>query len=877
MAARNPYNYNMPVDPDMFYGRTEDVEILISQLMAVPGDSMALIGGRRMGKTSVLEALMRHFDNLQSKPQNKLLPISISLDFSGEGVESAHDFFNRIIEEMEFRLFDVIEPNDAIKFTKIGEKAPPGPTFARFLQVWGRLVLQEKDYRLRLVLLLDECEQIVEKPWAAELYGALRYLLDRQNTRSLIKVVMTGSQRFLTQVRQHGSPLRNILQYHRLQAFDEKSARALVTEPIEKKVDEALVTTVLHESGGHPFLTQYLMHNVCEQDVSTTTIEDIQYFANEFPKGRSDFGDWLSGLGESGHLVYKALVQARKPIAEDDVRVLLSVVPPDVGQALDALCYHGLVTHNRTEGYQISANMFRHWFIHNYVPEYSEDGETAVSPTIHETDETSKDNTMAQFQHGYALLIGVGADLPVTVDDATGIQDILIDSNRCAYPEQQVKLLTGETANRQGILDGLDWLQKKVQADTQATAVVYFSGHGGRTLSNYFLVPYEYDTGDVVGTAVSGAEFTEKLRGLKVQKLLVLLDCCHAGGMAEAKMPGFIKSPMPPELDGALTSGSGRVVIASSRKNELSYTGAPYSIFTQALREGLAGLGAAERDGYAYIADIALHIGRIVPNRTNNRQHPILKLSAADNFPVAYYAAGDKSVIPLEDAQATPLPIEVLEVDLVAGYQNILKQHKTKLLEIEAVIATFYDKDFVHPDFERMREGKLLQIQEIEQKLQAEAEKSGWKPPKPTPFAPTLEDILSRLDSMEDLISGKLDNLKRGQKIIYQRIKPVDQAAVEAILVEIRQNRIEQDVVQNTLDAIRHSLKYIQTEGLPIKDAEIEQTLADIYQEVVSNLDFQQQFELSLPVIPFLLSYKISLGAGIDLGAVWNDLNSLIR
>jgi hypothetical protein len=32
-----------------------------------------------------------------------------------------------------------------------------------------------------------------------------------------------------------------------------------------------------------------------------------------------------------------------------------------------------------------------------------------------------------QFGHGFALLIGVGADLPNTVDDALGLADILKD------------------------------------------------------------------------------------------------------------------------------------------------------------------------------------------------------------------------------------------------------------------------------------------------------------------------------------------------------------------------------------------------------------------------------------------------------------------
>ncbi|WP_375510018.1 hypothetical protein [uncultured Nostoc sp.] len=41
--------------------------------------------------------------------------------------------------------------------------------------------------------------------------------------------------------------------------------------------------------------------------------------------------------------------------------------------------------------------------------------------------------TNQTFTEGYALLIGVGADLPVTVKDATAIQDMLIDSDRAAY------------------------------------------------------------------------------------------------------------------------------------------------------------------------------------------------------------------------------------------------------------------------------------------------------------------------------------------------------------------------------------------------------------------------------------------------------------
>ena len=288
------------------------------------------------------------------------------------------------------------------------------------------------------------------------------------------------------------------------------------------------------------------------------------------------------------------------------------------------------------------------------------------------------------FVHGYALLVGVGADLPVTVQDATGLRDILIDTQRCAYPSNHVRLITEAQATRQGILDGLDWLIAQTQQDIAATALVYFSGHGGK-LPRYHLVPYGYNPTALPSTAVSGAEFTDKLHAIQSQRLLVLLDCCHAGGMFEVKAPGFVKSPLPPELATILTAGSGRVVIASSRKNEVSYTGTPYSIFTQALREGLAGYGAAEQDSYANIADVAMYVGRMVSNRTSDRQHPILKLAATDNFAIAYYAGGEKSPQPLPDAQSYILPIEIVDVNLVEGYRRILKKYQSNLLAVEEI------------------------------------------------------------------------------------------------------------------------------------------------------------------------------------------------
>ena len=140
--------------------------------------------------------------------------------------------------------------------------------------------------------------------------------------------------------------------------------------------------------------------------------------------------------------------------------------------------------------------------------------------------------------------------------------------------------------------------------------------------------------------------------------------------------------------------------------------------------------------------------------------------------------------------------------------------------------------------------------------------------------ASSINDILRRIDEMHLNLGGKLNDLKRGQVLIYQHIDAEDQGALRAIRKEIRQQRIEQGEMQNALDAIRRVLKHIHEAGLPVADDAIKQSLADIYQTVNSDIGLRQQLELSLPVIPFLLEYKIGLDERVDLGAVWKKLKA---
>jgi hypothetical protein len=256
------------------------------------------------------------------------------------------------------------------------------------------------------------------------------------------------------------------------------------------------------------------------------------------------------------------------------------------------------------------------------------------------------------FSSGYGLLIGIGGDLPVTTADATGLRDLLIDEARAAYPPENVEMVVEAKATRETILCAFDRLQEKVVKDPEATVIVYFSGHGGCIERpgkdpEYFLVPHGYDPSRRPETAISGAEFTEKIQAITAGKMLVLLDCCHAGGVPALKRPDefFKKAPLPPELLSVLKQGSGQVVLASSLEEEFSYTGPIYSIFTACLLEALQGKAAVEKDGFARILDVLIYLYKNVPKRAAGPQHPFLNRveDLTDNFALCYYAGGGKS------------------------------------------------------------------------------------------------------------------------------------------------------------------------------------------------------------------------------------------
>jgi hypothetical protein len=109
---------------------------------------------------------------------------------------------------------------------------------------------------------------------------------------------------------------------------------------------------------------------------------------------------------------------------------------------------------------------------------------------------------------------------------------------------------------------------------------------------------------------------------------------------------------LPDDYYEALSQGSGRVVIASSKEDQSSCVRpqGDLSLFTHHLREALGGKAAVRSDGLIHVLDVFHYVNEAV-QADEPRQVPILKVKDLDlNFPIALdrggKAAGPAPTVP---------------------------------------------------------------------------------------------------------------------------------------------------------------------------------------------------------------------------------------
>ncbi len=405
-----------------------------------------------------------------------------------------------------------------------------------------------------------------------------------------------------------------------------------------------------------------------------------------------------------------------------------------------------------------------------------------------------------QFEHGYAVIIGVNDNqipsltLQAVTNDVKKLAEVLTHLERCAYKPENVKVLMGQNAAHKNIFNELYWLQDRVKEDSDATAVIYFSGHGmvdNRT-GDFYLIPYDIGSRrSLRADAIKAESIIAEIADIQSERLLIILDCCHAGASGikdvDTVLIGFSSytpTALVPEhvfrsagksvIDSGgekglkiLEQGNGRAVLSSSSGTQKSYirNDQTMSIFTHHLIEALTGHARPQEGAReVLVSDVMGHMSRHVPQSADEmwsrEQTPTFRL-IGNNFPIALLLGG-KGIKGL-GLDAPPNPLKTLPQ--TPGATTIFNQENQTVHGHQVNIAGDATIDHIG---DKINTGGGDYVR-------------GNKTKKKTEFSGDFRGAIVNVDSHLQNVQQTINNIPHGQQAEREELL----AAVEALKAEL--------------------------------------------------------------------------------------------
>jgi hypothetical protein len=224
-----PYETRAPVTGSRFFGR----EYEVSRILGNPDTNHAILGIRRVGKTSLLREVERIFREQEEAVSAVYLDCSDLL--TGE------DYIREVVRKLNPRELSRLHLQQYVFF------------FPDFLERMARA------QKRKITFFLDEIDNLVimqRGTW--ELFRMLR----ASSNKGACQYIMAGFREAMREQYLLDSPFYNFAQEIRLSEFTRRQAYDLIVTPMENlrvrfKNKDEVVGRIYEETAGHPNLIQY--------------------------------------------------------------------------------------------------------------------------------------------------------------------------------------------------------------------------------------------------------------------------------------------------------------------------------------------------------------------------------------------------------------------------------------------------------------------------------------------------------------------------------------------------------------------------------------------------------------------------------------------
>jgi hypothetical protein len=138
----------------------------------------------------------------------------------------------------------------------------------------------------------------------------------------------------------------------------------LVTRPTGIDRESAIVSSIVLETGGHPYLAKYLMNRLVDAadgDLARATPEALQGIVDSYFGERADFRRWALRFTDSDRRAYDLIASGSGVTRADLLRGIGN--PQQASRAIQVLLQTGVIREQPgSDRYVVAGEMFRRWF-----------------------------------------------------------------------------------------------------------------------------------------------------------------------------------------------------------------------------------------------------------------------------------------------------------------------------------------------------------------------------------------------------------------------------------------------------------------------------------------------------------------------------------
>ena len=249
MGKRNPFVYGSPIsEPRYFYGRHQEMRRVAERLKNAGFESSSIIGGRRIGKTSLLQVLQHPEMRARFGLSDEFVLLNVNLSQRSDMTQDR--FWRLVLSEMQSAFVDENLGNqisEILKREKVG------------LYDVDMILETVVDQGFKVVLLLDEFENAVQSPkLGGDFYLGLRSVI---TAHRLAVVTASGRELVYYSLTKEiaASPFFNVFTNIYLLPFSTQEAHELIEGYLKgtavsfSKDDVECATRI---SGFHPYFLQ---------------------------------------------------------------------------------------------------------------------------------------------------------------------------------------------------------------------------------------------------------------------------------------------------------------------------------------------------------------------------------------------------------------------------------------------------------------------------------------------------------------------------------------------------------------------------------------------------------------------------------------------